>query len=243
MNGSAFLSAPADNLPAKDEPSSRRAFAAVLIRDIRVVARNRSEALTCLVFFAMVASLFPLGIGADPKILREIGPGVLWVAALLASLLALPRLFVADYDTGTLEQLLLRPHPLALLVLAKVCAHWLTTGLPLILMAPLLGVLYDLDGSAISVLVVSLLLGTPTLSLVGAVASALTLGLRSSSILTALLVLPLASPLLIFGASSVGAQMAGLDPSAQLSLLGALLAIALGLLPWALAIAVRIACE
>jgi heme exporter protein B len=161
----------------------------------------------------------------------------------LASLLALPRLFVADYDTGTLEQLLLRPHPLALLVLAKVCAHWLTTGLPLILMAPLLGVLYDLDGSAISVLVVSLLLGTPTLSLVGAVASALTLGLRSSSILTALLVLPLASPLLIFGASSVGAQMAGLDPSAQLSLLGALLAIALGLLPWALAIAVRIACE
>lgn len=243
MNGTAYLWAPADNLPVVVEPSSRRAFAAVLVRDVRVAVRNRSDALTCLVFFVMVASMFPLGIGADSKMLQTIGPGVLWVAALLASLLALPRLFTADYDAGTLEQLLLRPHPLAMLTFAKVCAHWLTTGLPLTLMAPFLGLLYGLDNSAIGILAVSLLLGTPVLSLLGAVAAALTLGLRGGSVLTALLVIPLASPLLVFGAGSVGSQMAGLDPSAQLSLLGALLALALGFLPWALALALRSACE
>lgn len=224
-------------------PSLRRAFAAVLWRDVRIAARHRGDAVTTLVFFVLVASLFPLAIGAEPNVLRLIGPGVLWVAALLASLLSLPRLFAADHADGMLEQLLLMPHPLAVLALAKVVAHWLTTGLPLALVAPLLGLQYGLDAATIGVLVVSLLLGTPALSLIGATASALTLGLRGGGVLTALLVLPLNAPILIFGAGSVAARAGGLDPSAQLSLLGAILALGLGLLPWATAQALRIACE
>lgn len=224
-------------------PSLRRAFAAVLWRDMRIVARRRGDAVTTLVFFAMVASLFPLAIGAEPNVLRQIGPGVLWVAALLACLLSLPRLFAADHADGMLEQMLLMPHPLAVLALAKVVAHWLTTGLPLALMAPLLGLQYGLDAATIGVLVVSLLLGTPALSLIGATASALTLGVRGGGVLTALLVLPLNAPILIFGAGAVAARAGGLDPSAQLSLLGAILLIGLALLPWALGLALRIACE
>lgn len=226
-----------------DGPSLRRAFAAVLWRDVRIAARHRGDAVTTLVFFVMVASLFPLAIGAEPNVLRQIGPGVLWVAALLASLLSLPRLFTADHADGMLEQLLLMPHPLAALALAKVAAHWITTGLPLALLAPLLGLQYGLDAPTIGVLVISLLLGTPALSLIGATASALTLGLRGGGALTALLVLPLNAPILIFGAGAVAAQSSGLDPTAQLSLLGAILALGLGLLPWALAQALRIACE
>jgi heme exporter protein B len=191
----------------------------------------------------MVASLFPLAVSADPTVLRQIGPGVLWVAALLASLLSLPRLFAIDHADGMLEQLLLMPHSLSMLALAKVLAHWLTTGLPLALMAPLLGLQYGLSAPTIGVLVVTLLLGTPALSLIGATASALTLGLRGGGALTALLVLPLNTPILIFGAGAVSSQASGLDPSAQLSLLGAILALGLGLLPWALAQALRIACE
>lgn len=229
--------------PSAPEPSLRQACAAVLRRDLRIVARHRGDAATTLVFFALVASLFPLAIGAEPNVLRNIGPGVLWVAALLASLLSLPRLFAADHADGTLEQLLLRPHPLALLALAKVLAHWLTTGLPLALIAPLLGLQYGLDAATIGVLVASLLLGTPALSLIGATASALTLGVRGGGVLTALLVLPLNAPVLIFGAGAVTAQATGLDPSVQLSLLGAILALGLGLLPLALGQALRIACE
>ena len=229
--------------PGHTDPSLRQAFAAVLWRDVRIVARHRGDAATTLIFFVMVASLFPLAIGAEPTVLRNIGPGVLWVAALLASLLSLPRLFAADHTDGTLEQLLLKPHPLSVLALAKVIAHWLTTGLPLALMAPLLGLQYGLDGPTIGVLVASLLLGTPALSLIGATASALTLGLRGGGVLTALLVLPLNAPILIFGAGAVAAQASGLDPSAQLSLLGAILALGLVLLPFALAQALRIACE
>lgn len=224
-------------------PSLRQAFAAVLWRDLRIVARHRGDAVTTLIFFVMVASLFPLAIGAEPNVLRNIGPGVLWVAALLASLLSLPRLFAADHADGTLEQLLLKPHPLSVLALAKVIAHWLTTGVPLALMAPLLGLQYGLDRATIGVLVFSLLLGTPALSLIGATASALTLGLRGGGVLTALLVLPLNAPILIFGAGAVAAQAGGIDPTAQLSLLGAILALGLALLPWALAQALRIACE
>ena len=233
----------ADAPAATVEPSLRRAVAALLRRDLLIVARRRADAATGLVFFVIVASLFPLGVGSDLKLLREIGPGVVWVSALLASLLSLPRLFVADHADGTLEQLLLRPHPLAVLALAKVAAHWLTTGLPLVLVAPLLGVQYGLDSGAIGVLLLALLLGTPTLSLLGAIGASLALGLRGSGVLTALIVLPLNAPILIFGAGAVGAEMAGLDPAPLLSLLGAMLALALGLAPWALAHGLRIACE
>ena len=233
----------ADAPAATVEPSLRRAVAALLRRDLLIVARRRADAATGLVFFVIVASLFPLGVGSDLKLLREIGPGVVWVSALLASLLSLPRLFVADHADGTLEQLLLRPHPLAVLALAKVAAHWLTTGLPLVLVAPLLGVQYGLDSGSIGVLLLALLLGTPTLSLLGAIGASLALGLRGSGVLTALIVLPLNAPILIFGAGAVGAEMAGLDPAPLLSLLGAMLALALGLAPWALAHGLRIACE
>lgn len=224
-------------------PSLRRALWAVLRRDLLLTARHRADAITGLVFFLVVASLFPLGVGSETRLLREIGPGVVWVAALLASLLSLPRLFVADHADGTLEQMLLRPHPLALLALAKVAAHWLTTGLPLVLMAPLLGLQYGLDFEAIGVLLLSLLLGTPLLSLLGAVAAALALGLRGSGVLMALIVLPLNAPLLIFGSGVVQSQMAGLPIEGLLSVLGALLAAGLVTVPFALSQALRIACE
>jgi len=240
---SASASASASLAPAPAAPSLRRALWAVARRDLWVLARHRSDAATALVFFALVASLFPLGVGSETRLLREIGPGVVWVAALLASLLALPRLFVADQADGTLEQLLLRPHPLALLVMAKVAAHWLSTGLPLVLVAPLLGLQYGLDAPAVAVLMATLLLGTPVLSLLGALGAALALGLRGSGALTALIVLPLNAPLLIFGTGAVQAQMAGLPVDGLLSLLGALLAAAVVGLPWTLAAALRIACE
>ena len=224
-------------------PSLRRALSAILRRDLLVVARHRADAVTGLVFFVVVASLFPLGVGSETRLLREIGPGVVWVAALLASLLSLPRLFVADHADGTLEQLLLRPQPLALLALAKVAGHWLSTGVPLVLVSPLLGLQYGLDAEAIGVLVLSLLVGTPMLSLLGAVAAALALGLRGSGVLTALIVLPLNAPLLIFGSGVVQSQMAGMAVGGLFSLLGALLAIGLVTIPFALAQAMRIACE
>jgi heme exporter protein B len=216
---------------------------ALLRRDLRVVARQRADAATGLLFFVIVASLFPLAVGSEPRLLREIGPGVVWVAALLASLLSLPRLLVADHADGTLEQLLLKPHPLALLALAKVGAHWLVSALPLVVVAPLLGLQYGLAADAIGVLALALLLGTPALSLIGAVGAALALGLRGASVLTAVMVLPLNVPVLIFGAGAVSAQAAGLDPSAWLSLLAALSVFALGLAPWALSHALRVACE
>jgi heme exporter protein B len=224
-------------------PSLRRALWAALRRDLLVTARHRADAVTGLVFFVVVASLFPLGVGSETRLLREIGPGVVWVAALLASLLSLPRLFVADHADGTLEQLLLRPHPLPLLALAKVGSHWLTTGVPLVLVSPLLGLQYGLDADAIGVLVLSLLLGTPVLSLLGAVAAALALGLRGSGVLTALIVLPLNAPLLIFGSGVVQQQMAGMPVEGLFSLLGALLVLGLVAVPFALAQALRIACE
>lgn len=228
---------------AADHPSLRAAFRATLQRDLLVTARHRADAVTGLVFFVVVASLFPLGVGSDTRLLREIGPGVVWVAALLASLLSLPRLFVADHADGTLEQLLLRPHPLAVLALAKVCGHWLTTGLPLVAVSPLLGLQYGLSPEAIGVLTLSLLVGTPVLSLLGAVAAALSLGLRGAGVLTALIVLPLNAPLLIFGSGVVQSQMAGLPVGGLFSVLGALLALGLVTVPFALAQAMRVACE
>ncbi len=212
-------------------------------RDLLAALRRRADVVTTLIFFVIVASLFPLGVGPETAVLRMMGPGVVWVAALLASMLALGRLFASDFADGTLEQLTLAPQPLSVLVLAKVAAHWLATGLPLVVVAPLLGFQFDLGADALLILLASLLLGTPTLSLIGAIGAALTLGLRGGGALLSLLVLPLYVPVLIFGAGAVEAGAAGLGAAAHLSLLGALLLIALVFAPWATALALRIAVE
>ncbi len=212
-------------------------------RDLLLAMRRRAEVLTTLIFFVIVVSLFPLGVGPDLKLLRTMAPGVVWVAALLASMLALNRLFAGDFADGALDQLVLAPQPLGLLVLAKITAHWLTSGLPLVIAAPLLGLQFDLPAEALQILLASLLLGTPTLSLLGAIGAALTLGLRGGGALLALLILPLYVPVLVFGAGAVEASVAGLGAGAHLSLLGAFLLGALVLAPWAAATAVRIAVE
>ncbi len=219
------------------------AFWALLKRDMLLAFRRRADWLNPLVFFVIVVTLFPLGIGPDPGLLRDIAPGVLWVAALLATLLALDGLFRSDFDDGSLEQLLLSPQPLSVLVLAKVLAHWLVTGLPLLLLSPLLAVVMQLQVVAIPVLLVSLLVGTLTLSLVGAIGAALTVGLQRGGVLLALLVLPLFIPVLIFGSSSVIAAASGFAVDAQLYLLGALFLLALVLAPPAIAAALRISTE
>ncbi len=219
------------------------AIGAVLERDLQLALRNRSDAASVLLFFAIVVSLFPLGVGPDPVLLRAIGPGVVWVAALLASMLALSRLFAADYADGTLEQLALAPHPLGVLVAAKIAAHWLVSGLPLVLIAPVLGLQLDLGGEALWMLSASLALGTPALSLLGAVGAALTLGLRASAALVPLIVLPLTVPVLVFGAGAVEAAASGIGAVAHLALLAAFVLPALVLAPWAAALAIRIALE
>jgi heme exporter protein B len=218
-------------------------FAAVARRDLLLALRRRSDVLTTFFFFIIVVSLFPLGVGPEPNTLRIIAPGVVWVAALLASMLALARLFAGDYADGTLEQLVLAPQPLLLLVLGKILAHWLVTGVPLVLIAPLLGLQFDLPAAALGVMTLSLLLGTPVLSMIGAVGAALTLGVRGAGGLLALLVLPLYIPVLIFGAGAVSASAAGMDVSGHLSVLGAMCLIALVFAPWAAAAAIRIALE
>lgn len=214
-----------------------------LRRDLLLAARHRSEVLTALAFFVVVTSLFPLGIGPEPELLRRIGPGALWVAALLATLLGLPRLFAADHADGTLEQMALSPQPFVVQIAGKVAAHWLLCGLPLVLMAPLLGLQFGLDADALGVLFVSLLLGTPLLSLIGSIGAALTLGVRGGGVLLALLVLPLFIPALLFGAGAVEAQAAGLGVRGHLSVLGAMLVLALFFAPWATTAALRIAME
>lgn len=215
----------------------------IIVRDLTLAVRHQSDVLSTLFFFIIVVSLFPLGIGPEAKTLRLIAPGVVWVAALLASMLALERLFAIDHVDGTLDQLLLTPYPLALLVLGKVLAHWLITGLPLVLMAPVLGLQYDLSIQALGVLLVSLLLGTPVLSLIGAIGAALTLGLRGGGVLVSLLVLPLTIPVLIFGAGAVEASLSGLGAEGHLLMLSAILLVALFFAPLATALALRISSE
>ena len=215
----------------------------VVRRDLILAVRRMSDVLTTLFFFVIVVSLFPLGVGPEMEVLREIAPGVIWVAALLASMLALERLFSDDYRDGALEQLLLLPQPLSLLVLSKVLAHWLISGAPLVLMAPLLGMQLGLSWDAIQVLLLTLLLGTPAMSLIGAVGAALTLGLRGRGVLLALLVLPLYIPVLIFGAGAVEASVSGLGASAHVSLLGAVLVLTLCFAPLATAMAMKISME
>jgi heme exporter protein B len=215
----------------------------IIHRDLLLVMRRKSEVLTALFFFVVVTSLFPLGIGADASLLRKIAPGVLWVAALLSTLLGLHRMFAADYQDGALEQLALAPQPMVILVTGKIIAHWMVCGLPLVLLAPLIGIQFDLDTSSLYILMLSLLLGTPVLSLLGSVGAALTLGVRGGSILMSLLILPLYIPVLIFGAGAVYANSVGLDTSGHFSLLGALLILALAFIPWVSAAAVKIAIE
>jgi heme exporter protein B len=199
--------------------------------------------LSTLFFFIIVVSLFPLGIGPEMKTLRAIAPGVVWVAALLASMLSLDRMFSHDYGDGSLEQLMLTPQPLSVVVLGKIIAHWLVTGAPLDLIAPILGVQFDLPPQALLTLVVSLLLGTPALSLIGAIGAALTLGLRGGGVMVSLLVLPLCIPVLIFGAGAVEASITGTSVEPHLSLLGAMLVLALLFAPWTTAAALRISIE
>ncbi len=215
----------------------------IVQRDLLLAIRRRSDVLTTLFFFIIVVSLFPLSVGPEMNMLRIMAPGVVWVAALLASMLSLGRLFSSDYLDGTLEQMLLSPQPLSILVLGKALAHWLVTGVPLVLMAPILGIQYDLPVDALFVLTMSLLLGTPVLSLIGAIGAALTLGLRGGGVLVSLLVLPLYIPVLIFGAGSVEANMTGLDYDAHFSLLGAFLLASIVLAPWATATSLRVSME
>ncbi len=216
---------------------------AVVRRDLSLALRRKNEVMTSVIFFVVVASFFPLGIGPEMSTLRLIAPGVLWVGALLASLLSLGRLFSGDHKDGTLEQMVLSSASLPGLVGAKILAHWLLSGLPLVLLSPLLALQFDLGTQAIEVLMVSLLLGTPLLSLIGAVGAALTLGVRGADVLLSLLVLPLYMPALVFGTGAVQAQTAGLGASAHLSILAAMLLVAIVLSPWACAAALRIALE
>ncbi len=215
----------------------------VIRRDLLLAFRRRSDVLTTLFFFIIVASLFPLGVGPEPTLLRTMAPGILWVAALLASMLALGRLFALDFADGTLEQMVLSSEPLTVIVIGKVIAHWLVSGFPLVLLAPVLAIQFDLPVSSVTVLFVSLLLGTPSLSLIGSIGAALTLGVRGGGVLVSLLVLPLYIPVLIFGAGAVGAEASGVGATAHLLLLGGALAGAAALTPWATAAGLRIALE
>ncbi len=219
------------------------ALRCVIRRDLLLALRRRSDIFTTLFFFIIVVSLFPLGVGPDADTLRLIAPGIVWVAALLASMLALERLFANDYADGSLEQMMLTPQPLFVLVLGKIIAHWLVTGLPLVLIAPLLGIQYDLAAEGILILLFTLLLGTPVLSLIGAIGAALTLGVRGGGVLVSLLVLPLYIPVLIFGAGAVDAGLSGLGAEGHFYLLGAVLVLALLLAPLAAAAALRLSVE
>lgn len=221
-----------------------RVFWTILKRDLTLAMRRRTDVLTTLFFFVIVVSLFPLGVGTEHKVLAILGPGVVWVAALLASMLALERLFAADYEDGTLEQMLLTAQPLSLLVLAKIAAHWLLTGLPLVLIAPLVGMQYHLSDTAIGIMMLSLLLGTPVLSLIGAIGAALTLGLRGGGILLSLLILPLYIPVLVYGSGAVQvSSIAIADTQPYLALLGAFLLVSVVFAPVASSAALRISLE
>ncbi len=218
-------------------------FFLIVRRELRLALHRKGDALNVLVFFVVVASLFPLGVGPEPNQLRAMAAGVAWIGALLAAVLSLPRLFAADLADGTLEQMLVSPQPLMLVVLAKIAAHWLLTGLPLALAAPLIGLQYGLPVDALVILLASLLIGTPVLSFLGAAGAALTLGVRGGGALLGLLVLPLFVPVLVFGAGAVTATLAGINSSAHLSLLGAFLAVSSLIGPWAACAALRVALD
>ncbi len=215
------------------------AFWSLLRRDLLLTYRNRAQAINPLLFFILVVILFPFGVGPDAALLKTMAPGIIWVAALLAALLSLDSIFRSDFDDGFLEQMVLSPHALSVLVLAKVIAHWLVSGFPLVLVAPLLAVFLGMPSDAIGVLVLTLLLGTPVLSLIGAIGVALTVGLRQGGIILALLVFPLYIPVLIFASNAIQMTMSGFPVTAQLSMLAALLLLALALSPLPAAAALK----
>ena len=219
------------------------AVGAVLDRDLKLAYRRRGELATPVIFFVLVTTLFPLGISPQPDLLHEIGPGVVWVAALLSGLIGQQTLFKSDFDDGSLEQMLLSPLPLEWIALLRVATHWLATGLPIVLLSPLMGLLMDYPTEAMGTLALSLLLGTATLSLLGAVGAALTVGLRQSGMLMPVLVLPLAVPVLIFGAQAAAQGARAEDPAGALYLLAAMLVLGITLAPFAIAAAVRVSLE
>ena len=219
------------------------ALRVAIYRDLLLAVRRPADVYTAVAFFVITVSLFPLSMSPEPQLLRTIAPGVIWVAALLASMLALPRMFASDHADGTLEQMLLSSAPLGALVVAKVIAHWLVSGLPLVIVSPVLAIQYDLPAEALGVLVLSLTLGTPVMSFIGAIGAALTLGLRAAGVLLSILVLPLYVPVLILGTGAVDAVAAGLGAQAHFLLMGALLIGAAVLAPWATAAALRVSSE
>lgn len=215
------------------------ALAQILLRDLKLAMRQSSDVAVLVMFFVITVSLFPFAVGPEPGVLARIAAGVLWVIALLATMLSLDRLFQSDFDDGSLDLLVMSAPPLELIVLAKVAAHWLVAGLPLIVAAPILAVALRLPADGFLVLIAVMAIGTPTLSLIGAVGAALTLGARSSGVLISLLVLPLYIPVLIFGVAAIDAGIAGLVVRPHLLILGAMLIAALPLAPWAAATALR----
>ena len=218
-------------------------FRWIVWRDLILAWRRRTDVLATLFFFVIVVSLYPLGIGPEVQLLRRVAPGVVWVAALLASMLSLGRLFGNDYQDGSLEQILLTPQPVYLVVVGKVFAHWLVSEIPLVVIAPVVGLQFGLSENALAIIVVSLLLGTPVLSLIGSIGAALTLGLRSANVLVAILVLPLYVPVLIFGAVAIEASIGGLSAKPYLLLQAATLVLAMVFAPWATSAALRISVE
>lgn len=238
VSGSSGAAAPIQS--PESSAGALTAMKTVMLRDLKSSFRQPQDLLNPLLFFALVVMLFPLGVSPEVEFLQQAGGGILWVAALLSVLLSLDHLFRHDFDDGTLEQLALQPQPLFLLVLAKSLAHWVLTGLPLVLLTPLLGVMVHLDGNSIGVLCLTLLIGTPVLSLIGAIGAALTLGLRSAGVLLSLMIIPLYIPVLIFGTGTVMAAAEGVPVAGQLALMGAILVLALTLAPFASAAALRI---
>lgn len=216
-----------------------QAFGAVIKRDLLLAYRHRAELINPLAFFVMVITLFPLALGAEITLLKRIAPAIIWVAALLASLMSIENLFRADYDDGSLELMVMTPHSLSVLVLAKVTAHWLLSSLPLLLISPLMGLMLHMDSDVIGVLLLTLLLGMPVLSLIGGIAVALTLGLRKGGALMAILVLPLYVPILIFASSAIDAAMSDFPVSGHLSMMCAILFLALTLTPLPTAAALK----
>lgn len=216
------------------------AFSLLLKRDLTLAYRRRAELVNPLLFFVLVTAMFPLGIGNDPKLIQAVGPGVIWVAALLAALLSLDAMFRSDYEDGSLEQFMLSAHPVSVLVLAKVLAHWMVTGLPLFIAAPLLAMMLNIPNQAITTLMLTLVLGTPVLSLIGSVGVALTVGLRRGGVILSLLVLPLFVPVLIFATDAVNTAIVGIPTTAQISILSAMLVGSLVLAPPATAASLRI---
>lgn len=220
--------------------SYRAAFALIVKRDLRIAFRHRDDIINPLLFFIIVVTLFPLGVGPESTMLSRIAPGIIWVAALLSTLLSLDRLFKSDHADGSLEQMLLSPHPIFILVLAKIVAHWLLTGLPLILIAPLLAVLLHLQESSYTALMLTLLLGTPILSLLGAIGVALTVGIKKGGVLLSLLVLPLYIPVLIFATSAIDTAGMNLPYNGQLAIIAAIFFASLTLAPFAVSAALKV---